>query len=269
MDQARALRELQAALHLRIDAVYASLPPLVHRILRRHVTRDALTIAGAALAYAELQRLLVSVDERTAPLIAQGVAAAGVLPQQDEPDIELAWIIARGALTARYLFSIQQILATSRTRALSQVQRVIYQAVRTQRPVSVITIQLEQYVNPWYSTRRDETGALRRAERIGARLSGPAAPGMGSAPARGIMLTETSDAHGQMSVSVAQRTPGALIRWRLSPFHKDADECDAKAHRDSGFGPGIYWPTTVPTYPSHTRCACILDIVRPRPGVTA
>ena len=261
MDQPRALRELQAALQLRIDALYKPLPPQIRRIIRRHTVNGVLTVLGASLAYAEIRRLLASVDDRTAPLIAQGVAAATVIAQQDEPDIDAAWALAAGALAARYLYGVQQTLRTSRARSVDQVRRVLLTAARSARPEAVITLHLEQYVNPWYATRRDGGGALRRVERTGARVSGPAVPGMAASPARGIMLTETSTAHGEMAISVAQRTPGALVRWRLSPFHRDIDVCSGHARRNNGFGAGLFWPTTVPRYPAHPRCLCVLQSV--------
>ena len=269
MDQPRALRELQAALQLRIDALYVPLPPQVRRIIRRHTSRGVLSLVGASLAYAEIRRLLESVDDRTAPLIAQGVAAVAVIAQQDEPDIDAAWGLAAGALAARYLYGVQQTLRGSRERSVDQVRRVLLRAAQTSRPEAVITLHLEQYVNPWYATRRDAGGALRRVDRTGARVSGPAVPGMAASPARGIMLTETSTAHGEWAIVKAQQTPGALVRWRLSPFHRDVDICDNHARRDNGWGPGIYVASTVPRYPTHPRCACILDVVIPRQEAAA
>lgn len=267
MDRARALRELQAALHLRIDAAYAPLPGRVARAVSRRASGDVLTPVAAALLADDVARLLAQADAAAEPIIARGAAAAAVIAGQAEPDPERAWQVAAG-LAALYLLRVRRALADGRRRGVDQVRRVLTGAAARQRAVVDVTIHLEQYVNPWYAPRRDARDVRRRVTRTGARVSGPAVPGRASASARSTMQYETSAAFGEVAVAQAQRTPGALIRWRLSPFHRDSDQCDEKATRDTGNGPGVYHASHVPVYPSHRNCRCILSVVTPHGGST-
>ena len=49
-----------------------------------------------------------------------------------------------------------------------------------------------------------------------------------------------------------------LVRWELAPSHPRTDECDARAHHDSGHGPGVYAADALPAYPSHPNCRCVI-----------
>lgn len=265
MNQARALRELQAALHLRIDAAYAPLPSQIRRAVSHHAQRRqngpaALTFVAAALAEAQIRRLFDAADERAARTIAQGIAAAAVLAEQTAPDPESAWREAAGFAAALSLLRVRRALADGRQRAMAQVRRTLVDAARTGRDAELLALHLSEYADPRFATRRDALGVLRRAGRIGHRRSWPAVPGNAAAPARGLMLTEVSAAHGRAVVGRAQRTPGSLVEWNVSPWHAESDACDANAARDSGFGPGVYDPFSVPAYPAHRRCACVLTI---------
>lgn len=262
MNQAQALRTLQAGLQLRLDAIYGSLPPRVRRILAAHVTADGvLTPVGAALAIMELRRLLDLADERAAPIIAQGSAAAAILAEQANPDPARAWLLAAGFAAAAYLIGTRLKVRDGRDRTFSQVETVLTGAASSGADAGAVIVQLTQYVNPWYAPRRDASGGWRRAGR--GNPTDTANPGQAASAARATMLGETSKAHGGSAIVKAQRTPGALIRWELAPWHKGSDECDDKATFDSGYGPGIYAPSEVPEFPSHNYCACVLTIVDP------
>ena len=81
--------------------------------------------------------------------------------------------------------------------------------------------------------------------------------------ARRLLAVETRTAHGAAVVRSATASGGRyLVRWVLSPAHWDDDECDEKASANVGFGPGVYPPGTVPTFPSHIGCRCRLVPVR-------
>lgn len=160
------------------------------------------------------------------------------------------------------LFSVRSALTRAAERAVRQVRRVLAAAVGRGTPADAVATQLSQYVNPWYATRRAPTGGLRRAGRVGIAPSAPAGSGMASAGARAIGLDAVNAAHGDRLIVLAQRAPGGvLVAWTLAPGHRDADECDAKARDDVGFGPGVYPPRQVPRYPSHPRCRCRLAAV--------
>jgi hypothetical protein len=257
MNQGRALRELQAALHLRIDAIYAPLSPQVRAIIARHTHDGVLTVTDAELAIAELRRLFAIFDERAALVISRGLSAAEVLAASAAPNPATAW----KAADQGDLIPTRHTLADGRRRAMGQVERVLRNAAATGRPAEDVATHLGQYADPWYATRRDPAGVLRRASRA-QRLSGPALPGRVAVPARHLIMADIVDRHGQTSVNKAQRTPGALVLWDLAPWHDDADDCDENASRDTGHGPGLYDPRSVPRR-SHFGCVCLMIFLPP------
>lgn len=261
MDQARALRELQAALHLKIDAIYGPLSPRVETIIARHTVNGVLTPTSAELALLEIRQLFGLVDERAALLIARGAEAAALIAEATAPNP----VTALARADSGDVLGMRRALTDGRTRAMGQVARVLRDAAATGRPAEEVATHLGQYSNPWYSTRRDPQGVIRRAARA-QRTSGPAVPGRVAVPSRHLMLSETINVHGQTSVAKARRTPGALVLWDLAPWHKDADDCDANANRDTGHGPGLYDPRDVPMRP-HIGCVCLHIYLPPLEGV--
>lgn len=144
-------------------------------------------------------------------------------------------------------------------RALAQVRRVLVRAAAAAETVRSVARRLRRYLSPWASPRRDATGALLRAGRA-VPGSWPGQPGAASAHDRMLIETLASEAHGEAVVrAAAARRRG--VRWLLSPGHVEADECDEKARRDVGHGRGVYPPGSVPEYPSHPRCRCVLETV--------
>jgi hypothetical protein len=260
VDQARALRELQAALHLKIDAIYAPLPPQVRAIIARHAHDGVITVTDAELALAELRRLFAIIDERAALVISRGLSAAEVLAASDTPNPATAWKLADQG----DLIPTRGTLADGRRRAMGQVARVLRHAAATGRPAEDVATHLGQYADPWYATRRDAAGVLRRAMRA-QRTSGPALPGRVAVPARHLIMSDIIERHGQTSVAQARRTPGALVLWDLAPWHKEADECEDLAERDTGHGPGLYDPRDVPGRP-HIGCVCLVIFLPPMEG---
>jgi Zeta toxin len=119
--------------------------------------------------------------------------------------------------------------------------------------------RVEQYLNPAYAPLRTVDGRILRDGRVGVLTSKPRG-GVGSYPARRLMRTETTRAHGQSQMEVAKKFP-SLIRWETSGSHPGPDTCDVNADRDSGHGSGLYLPKDVPTYPEHPHCLCTLQVV--------
>ena len=78
---------------------------------------------------------------------------------------------------------------------------------------------------------------------------------MASQHVRLVMLTETTRAHGAAMRRIAERD-NLLLKWNLSPQHRDADACSTNASRDSGLGRGIYEWRDFPAIPQHVRCRC-------------
>lgn len=117
--------------------------------------------------------------------------------------------------------------------------------------------EMEQYLNPEYAVKRTVKGRVIVDDRPGVVTSTPRG-GQGSYPARRITRTETTRAHGQTAIQVAERI-GSKVRWRLSNAHPRTDICDEYAQRDEGDGPGVYDPRNVPQYPPHPQCLCTLS----------
>lgn len=150
-------------------------------------------------------------------------------------------------------------LRRGRAATMSQVRRVLDHAVATGRDAADVARHIGRYFSPWFSRRRSPTGGVLRDARAGLG-SWPAAPGMSSQAVRALMLHETSNAHGEAVVRRAEREDLG-VRWRTSPGKRRPDECDDKAHRDTGYGPGVYESSRVPMHPSHRLCRCVLDAV--------
>lgn len=75
-----------------------------------------------------------------------------------------------------------------------------------------------------------------------------------------ITRTEINNAHREASILSTQTSPGELkpyisgVRWNLSLSHPESDICDVWAAHDSGMGPGIYLPDSVPVDHPHGLC---------------
>jgi hypothetical protein len=71
---------------------------------------------------------------------------------------------------------------------------------------------------------------------------------------RGEMLMQT----GRAAVLVGLLNPAADgVQWRLSPVHKDTDQCDINASGGAN-GDGIYPANSAPPFPNHPGCLCSL-----------
>lgn len=75
----------------------------------------------------------------------------------------------------------------------------------------------------------------------------------GSFDAMRLARTEITAAHGRVTVLASQLNPYVdTITWRLSPSHPRSDICDTLAARSP------YPKTSVPRYPAHPHCLCVL-----------
>ncbi len=71
---------------------------------------------------------------------------------------------------------------------------------------------------------------------------------------RGEMLL----AAGRATVLLTMLNPVVdMVQWRLSPSHKDTDQCDANASGGQN-GDGVYPANNAPAYPNHANCLCTL-----------
>lgn len=116
---------------------------------------------------------------------------------------------------------------------------------------------LERFLDPTAAPRRTARGRIVLDQRPGVLTETPRG-GQGSYPARRLTRTETTRAHGQTALQVAERI-GAKVKWALSAAHPRVDICDEHAQRDEGYGPGIYDVRDVPQYPPHPQCLCTLS----------
>jgi hypothetical protein len=153
---------------------------------------------------------------------------------------------------------IRNRLARARVGMLDQISRVLDAAIQTGRSAKDVALHVSQYLAPYFSTRRAETGGLLRAGRVGIAPNYPAGSGLASYPARFIATEEVALAHGNTVKRNAERLPGWFLKWTLAPGKRHRDTCDANAKRDVGFGKGIYRGDSPPIWPEHRSCRCVL-----------
>lgn len=128
--------------------------------------------------------------------------------------------------------------------------------------------RLEKYLNPSYAPIRNTKGKIIRDARRGIITNTPR-DGAGSYPARRLMRTEITRAHGEATKATANALQYA-VRWRLSGSHPKPDICDSNA-QDNSDGlpdktpPGVYWAIDVPQYPAHPQDLCYLAPYAIRP----
>lgn len=157
-------------------------------------------------------------------------------------------------------WEINRSLRKNRRVILDQVGRLLDRAIAVGADAAQVAKRIAQYVNPWYTPRRDANGLRRRdTTRQGLQANWPAQAGMASQHAHFLAVFATNEAHREALIATALTSPESAIRWDLSPSHSRADDCNDLAARDAGLGPGVYWPQDVPSRP-HAGCQCILSI---------
>jgi hypothetical protein len=177
-------------------------------------------------------------------------------------DTTRTWVDPNGyRLSDRLWFARQDIR--------NQVDDVIRTAIREGTDALVVARVLESYLLPENRPLRSPAGRLIRNQAASVVTAFPDArnllasktPSKGSYPARRLMRTEITRAHGQAAIWAAERNPlNRGVKWALSGAHPKTDICDQHAHADRhNLGPGIYPPRSVPRYPSHPHDLCVLS----------
>jgi len=148
----------------------------------------------------------------------------------------------------------------ARAQTRTQIDAVLRQAIADGADALEVARILEDHLNPALSPVRNVRGRIVRNQPRGVVTRAPGRAGMGSFAARRLARTEITRAHGAATMWAAERTPFAVgVKWSTSGRHPKADECDAKAERDTGLGAGVYAVKDVPRYPSHPQCLCVLS----------
>lgn len=242
---AAGLRRAQYRGQLRLDAVFAPLADDVEgSVTDWLIGLDPQEPARHLSLLPDLRRRISQLVALAEPLMG-GVVSATVGEALRDADAALI-----GAAPSAAVFA--PTLAAHRPGIVEQTLSRVRRDLLSGQVARQIAHRASQYFAPWFTPRRDATGTLTRAGRVGAVASWPGQSGMASAPARGLMLTESSAANGAAVVARARRERGR-VRWRLAGSHTRMDVCDTRA--------GVYAADQVPPYPSHARCRCVLELV--------
>lgn len=74
--------------------------------------------------------------------------------------------------------------------------------------------------------------------------------------------TEMASAYGDATIQGAKMNPSTKgIKWSLSNAGVACDVCKDNANRDEGMGKGVYTIDSLPQYPAHPNCLCVLSEV--------
>lgn len=178
------------------------------------------------------------------------IAQAGRAANLATFDDTRSWIDPNG-------YNLSQRLWKQRGQVRSAIDARIRIMLANGTDAITVAREIEQFLSPEYKVKRLVRGIIFDDGRPGVLTSTPRG-GQGSYPARRLTRTETTRAHGQTAIQVANRT-GAKIKWRLSASHPKIDICDEYAGADRGYGPGVYDVRDVPSYPPHPQCLCTIS----------
>lgn len=238
-----------------IDRAYGPLSIAVAEVVMRYATPDQhgilrLTLPARALILTEVGRLLDETRGKLLPVILASVQAARDAAQEGVEPVPVP-------LTEQMdeMVTVSQALTTDRQSVLSQTDKLLLVGIAGKMAATQIASRIRQFYSPWFSQYRDQNGKVLHTDRIGAIRNWPGVAGRASQHPRLVMLTETTAAHSRTMLRIAERD-GLLIRYTLSPKHRDADACSDNAKRDSGWGNGIYRADDAPRVPVHPRCRC-------------
>lgn len=258
----RRLGEVQYQGHVAIDRAYAPLSLAIAEVVMRYAIPDQygilrLSLPARALILNEVGRLLDETRGKLLPVILASVQAARDAAQEGYEPVPLPFGEGLDEIT-----TVSQALTTDRQSVLDQTGALLLAGIVARQAASMIASRCRQYYSPWFSQYRDVNGKVLHADRVGAIQHWPGKSGLASAHSRLIMLTETTRAHGKVMVRLAERD-NLLLKWNLSPQHRDADACSTNARRDNGQGPGVYEARSFPAIPQHPRCRCFASTVTP------
>lgn len=245
----RRLGEVQYQGHLAIDRTYAPLSIAIAAVVMRYATPDQygilrLTVPARALILNEVGRLLDETRGKLLPVILASVQAARDAAREDAEPIPVPITERMDEIT-----TVSQALTTDRQSVLDQTGALLLAGIVARQAASMIAKRVKEY----YYKRDPATGMTQ---------FWPGKTNMASQHPRLILLTETTRAHGKVMVRLAERD-NLLLKWNLSPKHRDADECSSNARRDNGQGPGVYEARSFPAIPQHPRCRCFASTVTP------
>lgn len=252
MNTGQRLAAVQMAGHTAIDAVYAP----VARDLPVFLLRYATPVGGVLRFTLQVVPLLKSFVDRVLQTIhpalvgtivgaaREAETVADPVGQIDERDLVLGG------------FAVDQSLRVNQAIVVSQAGMLLVDGVEQQLPAREIARRVGQYLSPWFAPRRDATGALLRADRVGAVASWPGRAGMASAHARMLMRYESSRAHTRGMIRRARRDD-LWLDWSFGAGHNEADECDDLAEQGPYLADDAPWP------PVHFGCICYLEPTDP------
>ena len=235
--------------HRAIDREFGPLSIAIAGVVMRYATPDQrgilrLTLPARTLILTEVGRLLDETRGKLLPVILASVQAARDAAQEGvEP--------APVPLTEQMdeMVTVSQALTTDRQSVLDQTGTLLLAGIAGKMAATQVAKRVRQY----FYKRDPVTGLVQ---------FWPGKSNMASQHPRLIMLTETTRAHGKVMVGLAERD-NLLLKWNLSPKHRDADACSTNARRDNGLGTGVYEARSFPAIPQHPRCRCWASTVTP------
>ena len=241
--------------HVAIDREFGPLSLAIAEVVVRYATPDQygilrLSVPARALILNEVGRLLDETRGKLLPVILASVQAARDAAQEDTEPVPVPITEQMDEIA-----TVSQALTTARQSVLDQTGALLLAGIVARQAASMIAKRVKDYYSPWFSQYRDVNGKVLHTDRVGAIAHWPGRAGMASAHSRTVMLTETTRAHGAAMRRIAERD-GLLLKWNLSPQHREADACSTNARRDNGYGPGVYTSRDFPAIPQHVRCRC-------------
>ena len=225
-----------------VDKVFGPLSITIAAVVMRYAIPDQrgilrLTLPARSLILAEVGRLLDETRRMLVPVVLNAVQAARDAAQEGVEPVPVP-------ITEQMdeMLTVSRALRTDRETVLGQTGALLLVGIAGKMAATQVAKTVKQY----FYKRDPATGLVQ---------FWPGKTNMGSQHPRLIMLTETTAAHSRTMLRIAERD-GLLIRYTLSPKHKDADACSDNARRDNGWGAGIYRANDAPRVPVHVRCRC-------------
>jgi hypothetical protein len=250
------LAAVQLAGHIAIDHIYADLANSVEAAVLEQAARSPdgkLTPAAALGVITALRAKLVQASPQLAIAVMNSVLGAVTAALEGKTLTYDPIGQSFDQYQARQ--QVVRTLQTSQQNVLEQTGSILLKGVASGLATSLIANRARQYFSPFFAPRRDATGKLLRSDRQGALTSWPGRAGMASNAVRVVMLDQTGRMHASTTYRLAKQNNLGLL-YRLSPKHRDTDECTALATQDVGYGRGVYPADDAPTLPRHPRCRC-------------
>lgn len=253
-DAGARLAQAQVDGHLALDSIYHDLAEQVEaEVLRWETATDGESLLPAVARALILARVDALLDAARLPLTEAVMAARREAIAAAEYGHEALPRDMAADLEARA--ETWRTMETQRSSVINQLGAILVTGVVRKLAVREIARRSQQYFAPWFAPRRNVAGTVVRAGRQGAIASWPGRAGMASQHARLVMLYQTTSAHGQTILRIAQRD-NLYVRYYVSRRHRESDSCDQHARRDVGHGAGVYQWGSAPRVPQHLNCRC-------------